>query len=162
MEDVASVEALLLISGVTLHDGRPITESKALKLTNFATEVTSIVHCDYPFVSAVYAVINISDVFGKKHCASSWQRGRWISSRSWFCLNFEPVTALRYTSSKSGLQSFFLNGRVFSILSRILMGCKRERRRSAFHTSTIEPCSCPGQRVDCFWSVQHARMTETR
>lgn len=64
------VKALLRVRCVTRHDGRSITETEALKLSNLGNRITSNVRCDSSFVATVKSVTNLSASFCTKNVVS--------------------------------------------------------------------------------------------
>lgn len=70
-KNLARVKAVLLARYVTPQDGRPIVETKMLKLSNLANKLTSFAQYEFTFVVVVKSVIKFSAVFLKEHGAYS-------------------------------------------------------------------------------------------
>lgn len=112
---VACVDATLLVRCFTRHDGRPIAEAEALKLSSFANKVTSVVRCDFSFVAVVKTVINFSAAFEKGHSMLFLAASMVNSDEDMVSSDFLSRNCSHIFQHYPGWQSLSFNPHIFSI-----------------------------------------------
>lgn len=135
--DVALVEVSLQMWCIMQHESRPITETVALKLGNFANKVTSIVCRGSTFVAKVKSVINFSTAFKKEHSVSFLFDRMVDTVEKSFHPTFWPAKPHKHTGDTSGWQCFSIKVPIFTILRKILT-----RKKSGFSMLRISCLDC--------------------
>lgn len=161
VEDVARFEAHLLVQCVMRHDCRPIAETEALKLSHFATTVTSLVCPNSLFAVVVKPVKDFSAAFEEGHGVFFLTAWMVDIVEDLVLSNSRPEIALRYASAIAMLRIFSFKVPSVSIFLWILMRKKWELEYLASHTSKIKLISRHRRRKDRFWSVLKARTSKT-
>lgn len=113
--DIARNEAPLMVRCATQHGGHPMAQTEALKLSNLATMVASIVRHSTSFVTLVQSVMGIGVAIKKEHGVSYLLPGWGILSRTWFRTTSGPAMALRHSRTISGCQNCSIQALIISI-----------------------------------------------
>lgn len=152
----------MLVRCVTRHDGRSIAETHLFKLWTFANEVTSIVLCGSSFAGIVNLIMNFSATFEKEHNTTILAAQIVYIVKDMVLPDFQSGNSPRYISAICGWRIFPINGPIFIVFLRIMMGRRRVLKRFEFKTLMKKPFPCPGLKKNHFWFVWQASMSGTR